>query len=252
MGMNLTERQDLLLKRRSMMVFDDFTYYVSGDQWTSVTGGAATAAVADGANGILTLSCVDSTLNREVYVRSTTALFNLANNKPIYCECQLQYSEGNTNKAGIIFGLMNAVAAGALADTTLVPKSSFSGAVIFKAVSTTYWQTESSVTTVNTLTTVDNLLVPGGANYQRLGILIEPVSSTLAEVTYYIDAGSPITASAGGVLLQARNNLTNKTLIKDQLTYTGASGMQLFVGVKNGSTTAETLNVDYMAATILR
>jgi hypothetical protein len=36
-------------------------------------------------------------------------------------------------------------------------------------------------------------------------------------------------------------------LIKDQLTYTGAAAMQFFVVCKNGSTTPESLNVDYVA-----
>jgi hypothetical protein len=215
-------------------------------------GGSASVAVNAGPGGILTLSCVDNTQNRECYVATTTSCFTIAANKPLMAEVQLQYAEASTNKAGVIFGFMSAVGAGALADTTLVPKSSFTGAVIFKSLNTVAWQTCASVGAVQTTTAVDAGLVPGGTNYQRLAVEIMPVSATLAEVSYWIDSGGGLTANSGGTLLQARDNTTRHNLIKDTITYTGALNMQLFVGVKCGTTAAETLNVDYLAASALR
>ena len=64
-----------------------------------------TRSAGDGAGGILTLSCVDSTLNREVYVKQTNQLFAFTAQKPWEVEAFLQYTEANTNEANIAFGV---------------------------------------------------------------------------------------------------------------------------------------------------
>ena len=68
------------------------------------------------------------------------------------------------------------------------------------------------------------------------------ISSTLAEVTYYVD----------GNQLKTATGRPGTGKIKDQLTYTGAIAMGMFVMCKNGSTTPESLLVDYMGAELLR
>lgn len=240
MGMVKCDTHDSLMKRRTHGIFQDWNYYSSGGEFTTTTGGAGAATVGSAPYGILTLAPTDSTLNREVYVATTNSLFLIQNNHILIAEAFLQFSEANTNKANIAFGFMSAVGAASMADNTGEPKASFSGAVIYKVPGGTLWKTCSSVgTTPNTST---SNTTAGGTAYVALRIEIEPVSATIAEVTYYVN----------DIQLQTSGGRPGQNYIKDQLTYTGALNMQLFTMCKNGSTTPETLLEDYRAAEQLR
>lgn len=237
MGVSKTDIHDAYKLRRTYGDLDDFASYTDGQLWTKVVGGSASVAVNDGQGGILTLSCIDSTQDREAYVKHTTQLFKFVANNPIVVEAYLQYTEQGTNQASVAFGLMSSVGALSIqnASGSNEPKTSFSGAVIYKVPGGTVWKTCSSLGTTQTKSTSDT--TAGGASYQRLMIVVEPVSSTLAEITYYVD----------GNQLKTATGRPGTAKIKDQLTYTGAVAMQLFVCMKNGDTNAQTLNVDYMA-----
>lgn len=238
MGKNLADIHDRLLKRRTMEVWDDFEFYTSGTTgWTSVVTGSATVAVGDGVGGLVTLSAVDSTDNRDVYIKQTNQLFKYQANTTIIGECYLQYAEANTSAANIIFGFMSSVAANSLVDNGAGPKTSYSGAVIFKVDGGTVWKTQSSISTTQTTNTTAT--TAGGSSYTRLRIEISPISSTIAEVVYFVDG------------IQLRDATFNKP-IKDFVTYTGAAAMQLFAGLKNGSTTPESMIIDYIAGEELR
>lgn len=244
MGMNKYDLHDVIELRRTMLLFDDFQEYASGVSngcgWTTVTAGAGAVTVGDGLGGILTLAPTDSTLNREVYVKGSHQLFALANNKPFCAEAYLQYSEANTNKANIAFGFMSSVGAASMQDTTGEPKTNFSGAVIYKVPGGTQWKTCSSVGTTQIVNQSDT--TAGGSAYVRLRIEVMPVSSTLAEVTYWVD----------GVQLKTSGGRPGVSLIKDQLTYTGSVAFAVFMCCKNGSTTPESLLVDYVGCEALR
>lgn len=234
MGMQKLDQHDAALKRRTFGDFEEFDFYSSGGRWTSTLGGSATAAAGDAVGGQLTISCVDSVTNREAYVKMTNQLFKYQANTPIQVEAYLQFSEANTNKANIAFGLMSSVGAASILDTTGEPKTNFSGAVIYKVPGGTQWKTCSSIGTTQTTTQSDT--TAGGASFQRLMIEIMPISSTLAEVTYFVD----------GVQLKTATGRPGTTKVKDQVTYTGAVSMALFVCCKNGSTSPESLAVDYV------
>jgi hypothetical protein len=237
MGMNKYDLSDAILKRRTFSIFDDFPVYVSTDLWTSTASGAS-AAGADGEGGILQLVGTTSA-NDYAYVKTTQKCFKIVNNNPLYCEAFIQFSEADTNKANVMFGFSSSVVAGMIANSTGEPQSTFDGAVIYKVNGATVWNTKSSQSTTSPGKSISTTTA-GGTAYQRLLIVIEPVSSTVAEITYYVN----------GIQLQvsgARNP------IKDNLTYTGITNMNFFVGLKQTSTsTAETINVDYMAAGQLR
>lgn len=242
MGMNKPDTHDAYLKRRTYGDLEDWDWFASGDRWTSVLGGSATAAVNDGVGGILTLSCVDSVQDREAYIKQTAQVFKFVNNQSIQVEAYLQYTEANTNEACVAFGLMSAVGAGSMQNASGLdePKTNFSGAVIYKVPGGTQWKTCSSLGTTQIKNQSDT--TAGGTAYTRLTILIEPVSSTLAEITYFVD----------GNQLKTTGGRPGTSKIKDELTYTGAVNMQLFACVKNGSTSPEVLNIDYFAWEELR
>lgn len=222
--------------RRTMGLWDDFLSYTSGQLWTTTKDTTPTVAAGDAQGGILTLTG-DTTGNDEAYAALTNQVFKYTDKMPIIGEAAVQFAEANTNQAAMMFGFMSAVGANAIVDTTGEPKASFSGAVIYKTPGSTVWKTCSSIGTTQTKNTSDT--TAGGSAFQRLLIEIMPVSATLAEVTYYVD----------GIQLKSSGGRPGQTKIKDQVTYTGAAAMGLFVGMKQIATgVAEVLKVDYIAA----
>lgn len=235
MGQKLVSLPDeFYLGRRNFGFFDDFLEFVTGDLWTDTSGDTgATIAVGDAAGGINVLT-TGGTDNNEAYLLTTKEVFKFAQDKPIVYEARLQYAEANTDDANVCFGLMNAVGADSIVDDGGGPKSSYSGAVFFKVDGGTRWQAESSLAGTQTTTDLSaaNSLdkfakTAGGASYQTFRIEVLPVSSTVAEVSFFID----------GVHVAKHN-----------LTYTSATEMNAFVGVKAGGANSEVVNVDYVAA----
>jgi len=219
---------------------DDFNYFVTTDLWTSVLTDTGTATVSDGGvGGILAITPSDGTVadNDEAYVSQTTETFIVAADKPIIVEALIQFTEGATDDANIMFGLKDAWAANSLLDDGGGPAASYSGAVFFKVDGDTTWRVENSVAGTQKTTeldadgSLDGVAKTAGtaALYQTLRIEIRPHSSTLADYLFFID----------GVLVAKH---------KDQV-YTSFTAAEVGFGIKNGAiTTVETLNVDYVFA----
>jgi hypothetical protein len=239
MGVKLVDFQDELLKRRSVFLFDDFLWYVTAHQFTTVVSDSGTVAVSDGAKGIVVLTPSDGTVtdNDEAYIKSTAETFLIAANKPIVAEAKLQFAEANTDDANVFFGLCDAIAANALVDNGAGMKTSGSIFAIYKVDGGTVWKVISSIGASQTIST--STTTAGGSAYQTLRVEIQPINSTIAEVTFYVD---------GQQLLDS----TSLKPIKHSITYTSCTEMQVGAGVKNGDTNLETLNIDYIAAAMLR
>lgn len=224
--------------KRQHGFFDDFDQFVSGDRWTDTSAdtGAAVANT-DAAGGIVTLT-TGGTDNNECYLLTTKELFLFADSKPLIFLARLKFTEANTDDANVCMGLMNAVGADSILDDGGGPKASYSGAVFFKEDGATRWQTESSLagTQVTTPLTAANSLdktlkSSNDAAYHIYQIEVNPISTTEAEVNFFID----------GV-----------HVAKHSLTYTSATEMNAFVGVKAGGANSEVVYVDYVAAVQLR
>ena len=238
MGVNLLEMPDKLLKRRTHSIFDDFYHYVTGDDFTTVASDSGTVADSDAVGGVLVVTPSDGSVgdNDESYVKTTQEVFLIAANKPLVAEARLKFTEANTDDANVFFGVKDAIAADTLLDNGGGMATSFSGACIYKVDGGTVWKCISSKSTTQTIST--STTTAGGA-YQTLRVEITPVSSTLAEVTFWVD----------GVQLIDSTSLKP---IKHTMTYTSATEMNLGAGVKNGDTNLETLYIDYIAAAQLR
>jgi hypothetical protein len=237
MGMSLVQVPDVArLRGQSYGFHEDFLQFVTGDLFTdtSADSGAAVANV-DAAGGTVTLT-TGATDNNECYLLSTKELFLVAAGKSLFAEARLKYSEANTDDANVFFGFMNAVAADSILDNGAGPKSSYSGALFYKVDGGTNWKVQSSITTTRTgdteLTAANSLdktvHVAGSTAYQILRIDITPKSSTKADVEFSID----------GVLVYKITDWT----------YTSATEMNVFVGVKAGDTNSEVVTVDYLTA----
>ncbi len=231
MGAKKVDVHDSLLKRRTFGKFEEWYEYTSAKTWTTTTTGSGAVAAA-GVGGKLTFSPTDSTDNLYVYVASTASLLLFAADKPFELETSIQFSEANTSAANVVFGCMDSVSSTAMQDNGAGPKASFSGAVIYKVDGGTVWKCCSSLSTTQTISTSNT--TAGGSLYQTLNIKVYPVSATVLEVTFFVNDQQLIDA-------------TSLKPIKHQVTYTGAAAMQFLLGVKNGSTTPETMISDYAA-----
>lgn len=236
----LLELPELVKNRRQFGFMDDFDWMITAHRWESTLTDLGSATINDAAGGILALDPSDVTVadNDEAYIGSVSEAFLFANDKPLLFEARVQFTEANTDDANIIVGVKDAVAANTLLDDGGGPAASYSGAVFFKQDGQTVWSVETSIAGTQTTTqltaanSLDGLAkTAGGASYQTLRIEFEPFSSTQANVLFWID---------------------DVLVAKHIFTYTSATEMQAFAGVKNGDTNLETLNVDYIACYQLR
>lgn len=228
---------ELLRLRNQFTIQDDFTRDVDSADWVTTLTDTGTASVGDAAGGVLAIVPSDGTVadNDEAYVESANEVFKFAADKPLLFEARVQFTEANTDDANVLVGVMDAVGANSLQDNGAGPPASYSGAVFFKVDGGTVWQTETSNSTTQTTTelsatNVNNLakkaVTAGGSAYQTLRIVVTPYSSTNAYVDFFVD----------GVQVAQHDYV-----------FTSATEMQVALGVKNGSTNLETLNVDYVA-----
>jgi hypothetical protein len=224
---------EALLLPRMFGIMDDFTTDLDSTKWTTTASNSGTIVVGDSVGGVATLNPSDETVanNDETYLLSANESFKFANDKPIWAEARIQFTEGATDDVNIAFGLMNAVAANSILDDGGGPAASYSGAVFYKVDGGTVWNCENSVgaTQKTTATTT----TAGGASYQTLRIEVRPQAAGFFDVIFLVD----------GVEVAKH---------KDQA-LGSPTEMNLFVGIKNGAdTTAEALLVDYICAYQLR
>jgi hypothetical protein len=217
--------------------FEDFLNYTTAGRFSTVASDSGTVAVADAVGGIITLNPSDGTVanNDETYLKGTVETFKFAANKPLMIEGRIQFAEGNTDDANIIFGIKDAVAANTLLDDGGGPAASYSGAVFFKTDGDLLWQVENSIGSTQKTTRLSSDFsldktdrTAGGSSYQKLRIEWLPKTSTLGDFMFYID----------DVLVAVHF---------DQV-YTSATEMQVCAGIKNGAdTTVEALLIDWIA-----
>lgn len=213
---------------------DDFTRDIDTAEWVSTTGNdGGSATVGDAVGGILAL-VTNVQDNTEIYVESPNETFKFAANKPLRFRARAQFSEANTDDANIIIGVKDAVAADTLLDNGGGPAASYSGAVFFKEDGQTLWSVEVSIgstqetkqlTAANSLT--GKAYTAGSTGYKWLCIEFTPVSSTSAEIAFFID-GELVYKFTGDYI-------------------TNATEMQICLGAKAGGTNSETLNVDFVS-----
>lgn len=229
----------MLHARQWNEAFYDFHEYVTGDVWTLVATDSGTFTLNDAKDGTALLHPSDGTVadNDETYLKTTKEMFLFKNDCPLIVECRLSFAEAATDDANLAFGLADAVAANTLQDNGAGPPASYSGAMFFKEDGQTLWSTESSIAgTQNTvqLTAANsydrNAWTAGNSAFQTLRIESRPIDSVYHDVLFYIDQGN-------GMQLVAKHS---------RRSYTSATEMNLFLGMKNGGSTEDTCNVDYI------
>ncbi len=226
----LRSAQALKEAKDTFGVYDEFGWYISPHQWTSVLTDSGTAA-AGGVGGVLTLTNSDGTVadNDEAYVYTTVAMFQPAANKPLYAEALVSFTEANTNAANVAFGLASSVAADLIVDNGGGMRASGTVIAIYKVDGETVWR---FVTRNGSNVTVSQSQQTAGGSYQQLGIEILDVMSGTATVVPTVN---------GQMMIDATTGLP----IKHALPLSGIAAASLFMGGKNGSTSLETSLWDY-------
>lgn len=213
-------------------VFDEFNWYISPHQWTTFNDTNCTATIASSIGGVLALAAASATDNDQVGTSLTTAVYKFAANTNVEFRARVAYSEAANTAANVCVGLASDFTTDVLTDNGGGPASSHSAALIYKVDGGTNWVVHSSVgTTQNTTTT--NAAANTGTTYVELKIVCEEQGDGNMRVTYFLDDQ------------QLKDNTSNLP-IAHSVAYSGAAAMKAGAMVKNGSSNAETLNVDYV------
>lgn len=212
-------------------------------QWnTTVTDSGTVAEDADGINGVVTLTPSDGTVadNDEAYLY-TNEVTKYLNGKPFLIGARVQYAEAATNAANILFGMGEGFGvANTILDNGGGPPADYDGVCFFKVDGGTRWNFESSLGTTQQTQELNH--TAGGSGYVSLIICCEPISATEMLATPWIDT----TGSNAFVQADPYSAIVNPRPLKVQhrFAYSSPGEMALCIGIKNGSTTLETLNVD--------
>jgi hypothetical protein len=201
---------------------------LSGLKVIATNGGSV--SVADGVLGVLAITPSDGTAgdNDEIYLCTDTELFKFAAGDSFETEIRWKYSEAATDDANLFYGFMNAFAADALVDDGGGPKATGDYVGFWKVDGGTQWYCGAQSNGTAT-PSVDALGVPNttsaSSDYVVMHVRVDCKTSTQAVATF----------THNGTVLGTVN-----------FAYASATEMQVGLGVKNGSTNAETVYVDYL------
>lgn len=228
--------QDLASKPDVFMIQDDFIYdQIDTAGFIDTVTDSGTVAMGDAVGGIAVLTPSDSTVadNDEAYFASPNEVFKVAAGKPLYAAARLQYSEAATNAANIFFGFGSAIAANFIVDNGAGMRTTGDVIGIYKVDGGTAWI---CITQINgTAVTTTSSTTAGGSSYVKLEIdLPDNHDSTYCYATFKVN--------------DTYLKDTNGNVIRHRVPFASAQEMQVGFGIKNGSTTLETLNVDYVVA----
>lgn len=187
---------------------------------------------------VITTGAVD---NNEAGIYSN-AIASLAAGKPTLVYVRLQYAEANVNAANILVMLSNAAGtADMLIDNGGGPIAAHSGASFYKVDGGTRWQFRAQSAVAGSQQTFDTEKTAGGAGYQTLYMLINPISSSEFLVEPWID-----TAGLNNLIQPFKfgANPGRDIPIGPRIPYNANVGLRLIVHAKAGGANSEVLNVD--------
>ncbi len=192
------------------------------------------ASILDAAGGGVQLFASDAAPedNNEAAIYSAE-VFKVAAGKPIVAEALLQYAEANTDDANVFLGLMDAVGPNLLRDDGAGPKTSYSGAGIYKVDGGTVWRCHSSIGSSQTATA--STTTAGGADYHTLRVEIRPIrGGSTAKVWFFVD----------GVRLRDADD----ALIEHTIDFTSTTEIAAVAAVKTGGANAESIKLKWFVA----
>jgi len=216
--------------------YDDFHFQnstkASADNvWTFVEddGAGGTDAVQDAAGGIYKHFC-DGDANDEAYMISASETWKFAAGKSLWLEARIAITEGNTDDAGWVMGLMDNAGADSVVDTGSGPAASYDGALIYGVKDALTISFETSNAATQSTSTSCGSYASGTFFNAGFWARTESNSDTVAVVTPYIN----------GTSYTARN-----------VTLAGLEEMHFILGVK-GAGAEEAFSIDYVKIVQIR
>ena len=231
MSVKLLDSVDFVDQDRTLVWEDNFLWFISPHFWTSTLtdSGTVTALTTHGGSVVIAASDGSVVDNDQSYIGGTNKNIVPTNLKPIVFQATIQYAEANTDDANVFCGMSSTSAAELLVDDGAGIAANFSGFGFFKVDGGTNWKVFASVGTSQTIAELTALnsydktaKTAGGSAKQTLRVEFIPYSSTKAQLQFYIDGVHVYTID---------------------WTYTSVAGVAPVIGVKNGGSNAETVNV---------
>jgi hypothetical protein len=208
---------------------------LNGTTWTTTKGTGGTNAFQNVAGGVYNLVTAGSN-DDYMSIHTTAKNWLFASGKEHWLEAAFTVNEAQTNLSSWSVGWMDTFTTGGLQAGAAGPLANFSGAVVYKAQGgmavkclTSNGATQSTPATIATAVTNQKI---------RVGMYFDGTATT-GNVYPFVDIGDGNGFVAGGV---------------QTITLSGLNAMSLNVCVKAGAsgTTAETLQLDYIACLALR
>jgi hypothetical protein len=216
--------------QNNVSIVDTFADSLGTNKWTTTKSSGYTVAVGTGVGGILVYTG-DTTAEDEAYVYSTNTVFKCGNGYSLEAKALLQYTEANTNAANVCFGFISSPGAAQMTASGGGPRVTGNVIFLYKVYGGTVWRCQTRWGSSANYQDAVSTTTAGVANYQELAISVsDGGSSGQSMVTFYVD----------GIQLKDANS----NPIIQYFTNSSASPMALSIGLKQGSTTAETLNLD--------
>jgi len=256
-GLIKPDTNDAMHKFRTAFIYDHFMEGFSSSatgKWvtTGTTGSGASVAIntAAPAGGKLTFT-TGATQNNIAQMQSAYSVFQFLSNQPQQCICNLAYTEGNVNLAGIAFGFASSWT-NILANTTYALPTTLSGALIYKIPGGTYWNVFGSVGTTQ-YTQLTTAICQNAGTPQNMAIYAMMDSASNVELTFEVyGAGNTATPQAPWAY-PSTLGMSRYQIAKFYIPYASAAAMQLGLFVISGDPggTSEVVNLDLIGGGIL-
>lgn len=210
----------------TLSIFDHFWQDQSDINAIDTVTDSGTVAMGDAAGGTVILTPSDGSVadNDEAYLATPNESFKVATDKPLYGRFRFQFSEVASDKVNIAVGFQNAVGADSLIDDGGGPKvSGDTFAIGKKDGGGMYFYAFGYCN--GTGTSSKSGKACAAATWYDGEIFVTPTGDgTTAAVTYKIDG-------------EYLNDFTTGARIRHTVTYSSATEVQMWAGVKLGAAT---------------
>ena len=201
-------------------------------KWTAVNdGGTGTNTANAVVGGEISIVTAGADNDYHFLKEAAAGHFKIASGKPIWFTARVTLTQAATNAANFVFGISSVVDSTLMGDNGGGPPSSYSGFLFFVVDGSLYLQFETSNATTQT-TNSTLLLTTSGRSYQ-CGFHVDSGDGTTAIVTPWVYDETAATRTVGTPHKVALASI--------------AAGSVVY-GVKAGSSSAETLKIDYIRA----
>lgn len=215
-------------------IFDNFFAVSAGTglTWQVVKGTGGTLAVqAAGIGGVLDVPTAAAAANDYQLLATNGKFFKPAQNKPMAFEARYTVTEANTNNANYAMGFSSITTTGWMTNSNGGPPATWDGFCWYKTGGALGLGFRASVGSTNV--DLPNLITTVSGTTYRLGFNVD-----LGDATYAV-----VTPTNNGVPI-----MNGAVPYSIRIAYASMGTMFVIAGMKCGSTSAETLSLDYIWA----